>query len=76
MEEADGGFAPQQRHFVAPASNEARQLKEQRRAMEGAYNEQKCRASVFAINIRFKEREQGIRKNPFTDVTKDTANQR
>ena len=51
-------------------------LKEQRRAMEGAYNEQKCRASVFAINIRFKEREQGIRKNPFTDVTKDTANQR
>ena len=31
-EEADAGFAPQERHFVVPASNEARQLKEQRRA--------------------------------------------
>ena len=61
-------------------------LKEERLAMEGAYREQKTRCHVFAVTVRCKEREQGIHrpmpafkdagKNPFTDVPKDTANQR
>ena len=68
-------------HQIAEEEKEAEanfcRLKEERIAMQGAHRELKDRCQVFAINVKFKQRHlTDAGKNPFTDVTKDTANQR